>query len=948
MRFIKDINEYKLQLINEAFTISKKSIDVYVQAYSDKYDTFSDEIKTTVNKYIFKNILESSLKEKYTINGVLDKEGIKNEIKDLVENTSAEKIAENIKTASKELVEKSINEFIYLNILRILTIRKKKDEVLSDIDSTTAITLVPFFIKFFLTDNISKDELQSFFDSLKTLDYKSDYFRFLDFNKFKNVSYKLFKELYDFLILRVKGDEDRNDNYDFKTKSGSILSYSLIDYIGKETKENCPSWWPFESYAPFKPALKEYNLTDFVINNLNKSNLFKNSNNLTDDDIHHLTEIIGDKLTELSPLFKIARFVRLMPVFINKNKANGEVGEEVNLKSLFFNLKSKDLQNETAQVAETNYRKGNSEKNKDITRKALRCRNIEKILEESEDVLGSIVPTTPDTTLEEIDDINRKFGKNQGVEILWQDEDKLITQVNSYEANYILNGPGTKYPEQKRSDHCIAWRSSGQTYWNTYVGIEGPASGIEYRLQFYIYDFTREARKSNRWTIGISLGLSKRIIDGGCQDSKNVHINESELKNFFRQEEIPFFEVLNKIDPNDKGTKYEGMTLFEKHIAIKKKQIETNQKIKSGNLTIEEIEEVLAEGGDINAYGGVLIRKSINDFERIKYLISKGASVQYLFDEVDNIIKVNNFELLKFLINNGLDLSNYIISSDVVKNYDIFKIITDSWEQDFTSENISDDIFNNITDIRILFLLYNKGYDFKKAIGVDTPGKLRTTKFIDNNQDNYPVIKFLFDKVLPKYLSNNPYNIFPINIDVYHLFILNSYPINYQDSTCLFNFTKIYSNYKDNNNYKNNLDNILNSFITEKIIYKESCPTCNGYGVVKENKCPTCEGTGLSDKSNTYNSYLDKKGDLCYSSQYSKLLNDPYFSEKFFNVLVKLKTIGVEVDLDLFEVYLDTANDNDILKKKDILRKVFSLYSDDLQNKEWTDLFYQLQKLGLV
>jgi len=947
MRFIKKIEEYKLQLINEAFAISKKNIDSLIETYYDKYNSFSGEIITIVNKYIFKNMLESSLIKKYTINGVLDKEGFNQELKKIVDSTSSENIAENIKTASKEMVNKSINEFIYNNILKILTIRKRKDEVLSDIDSITTNILAPFFIKFYLTENISKDELQSFFDSLKTLDYKSDYFRFLDFNKFKNVSYKLFKELYDFLILRVKGDGDKNDNYDFKTKSGSILSYSLIDYIGKETKENCPSWWPFESSAPFKPAPKEYNLSDFVINILNKSNLFKDSNNLTDEDMHHLTEIIGDKLTELSPLIKIAKFVKLIPVFINKNKANGVEGEEVNLKSLFFNLKNKDLQNQTSQVAETNYRKGNSEKSKDITRKALRHRNIEKILEDSEDVLGSIVPTTPDTTLEEIDDINRKFGKKQGVEILWQDEDKLITQVNSYDANYILNGAGTKYPDQKRSDHCIAW-PNGKGYWDSYVGSDGPASGREYRLQFYIYDFTREARKSNKWTIGISLGLSKKLVSGGCQDSKNGYISDNELKNFFKQEDIPFFEVLDKVDPNDEGTKYEGMTLFEKHVAIKQKQIETNLKIKSGNLTIEEIEEVLAEGADINAYGGVLIRKSINDFERVKYLITKGASIQYLFDDVDNIIKARNFELLKFLINNGLDLSNYRISADVVKDYDIFKIITDSWKQDFTSENISDDIFNNITDIRILFLLYNKGYDFKKAIGVDTPGKLRTTKFIDNNQDNYPVIKFLFDKVLPKYSSNNPYNIFPINIDVYHLFILNGYPINYQDSTCLFNFTKIYSNYKDNNKYKDNLDNILNSFITEEIIYKESCTTCDGYGVVKQNKCSTCEGTGLSDKLNKYKSYLDKNGNLFISSPYSKLLHDPQFSEKFFNVLVKLKTIGVNIDIDLFEEYIDILDEDDILKKKDILRKVFSLYSDDLKDKNYSDLLSQLQKLGLV
>ena len=62
----------------------------------------------------------------------------------------------------------------------------------------------------------------------------------------------------------------------------------------------------------------------------------------------------------------------------------------------------------------------------------------------------------------------------------------------------------------------------------------------------------------------------------------------------------------------------------------------------------------------------------------------------------------------------------------------------------------------------------------------------------------------------------------------------------------------------------------------------------------------------------------------------------------------KLKTIGVDVDIELFQDYLDTLDENDILKKKDILKKLFSLYSKALEDKDYTDLLLQLQKLGLV
>ena len=262
----------------------------------------------------------------------------------------------------------------------------------------------------------------------------------------------------------------------------------------------------------------------------------------------------------------------------------------------------------------------------------------------------------------------------------------------------------------------------------------------------------------------------------------------------------------------------------------------------------------------------------------------------------------------------------------MVKNYDIFKLITDNWKHRFTIQNISSEVFDNITDIRILFLLYNKDYDFKKALEMDVNGESRKSSFISNNQNNYPIVKYLLDNIFPKYNSENNFNIFPSNINVYHLFILHGFPLNYQDSVCLYNIARAYLK---NNTLKNDLDSILNSFMTKTITYKKSCSACNGYGSVKENICNICEGTGLSNELATFNSYIDKSNNLVASVPYNRLLEDTYFSDKLFNTIVMLKTTGIDVDIDIFEDYLELASYNDVLKHKSQLIKVFNLYRDN-------------------
>jgi len=893
--------------------------------------TYAQNLKLK-NKMIIKNykkfILNEALaiRKKDTIDPIinlyLNNKDINKDISEIINKDAEERILKEPSLDKESAYKKSFQSYI-IKILKTLSLRIKKDgQILIDISLELFNELAPIFIDLNMKESFSIEDLTSIYSALEGLQFDKKYIdTFLILKNYSNdiLSKKeLINLLVNFKDLFVSGKE-LNININNK-------SIPLVNYIGKDE----PVWWPYNN-APLEEPLEEWGLIKFIGN-------IKNF----EGDRRDMSEIISDRIRDVKSMGSIVYFTNnIIPEkFIVANKESPDYGREIDLKKIIYTQNDEGAKEKIqflsplVQQAEKSVR--------DIIYNKIRTkRNVKQILDFVEISLTTGVPSDMSPIITRIEEINRKIGKSNGVDIIYESEDytTIIVEVKTYQANSMLNGRKPK-GELTLSQHCIANNSSN---WESYVGSDGPNyNNRKYTLQFYIYDLNQ--RGSNQWVIGISINKDNISACHTYSDGAFMHLINDHLK----EENIPFFQILNKVDPNDEGTKYEGMTYLEKQLSIKQKQIELNKKISSGDISIAEIEEALAEGANINAYNGLLIKKSIDNFERIKFLVSKGAAVQYLFDEVDKIINSKNFELLKFLINNGLDLSSYKISYDVVKNYDIFKIITDSWKHGFSEENIPTDVFEKITDLRIIFLLHKNGYNFKKAIGFDTPGSERTAKFMENNQDNYPVIKFLFDIILPKYSSNKSYHIFPINIDVYHLFILNGYPLNYLDSICLYNLVKAYNINNTNNKFKDNLDNILNSFITEKITYKESCPTCKGYGVIEENLCPTCEGTGLSDKLNTYKSSLDTEGNLCHSTPYSKFLKNPYFSEKFFNVLVKLKTVGVNVDLDYFDEYLDLLDEDDILKKKDILIKVFSLYSDDLQSGDWKELLLRLQKLGLV
>jgi hypothetical protein len=846
------IKNYKKFIINEALAIRKKdTIDPIIELYLK-------------DKEINKDVLE------------------------IINKDSADRILKEPDLDKNSAYKKSFQSYI-IKILKTLSLRIKKDgQILIDTSLELFNKLAPIFIDLNMKKRtFSLEELTSLYSVLEGLQFDKKYIDVLNIligyynldNKYIN-SEQIISTFVIFKNLFVSGNE-LNININNK-------SFPLVNYIGK----NEPVWWPYNN-SPLEKPLEEWGLINYI----------GNINNF-EGDARSMAEIISDRVRDIKSMYSIVYFTdNIIPEkFVVSNKESSDYGKTIDLQQSIYTENNLSIK-QKIQFLSPLVQNANKNIRDIIYRKIRTYRKTTDIINFIEASLNSTIPTDISPIITIIEEINRKLGKSNGIEILYENNDYtvLIVEVKTFEANKMLNGPKPK-GELTLSKHCIAEEAYN---WNSYVGSEGPnGRNREYTLQFYIYDLNQIG--SNDWVIGISMNKNKVSACHTYSDGPFMDL----LDNHLKQENIPFYEILNKIDPNDNGTKYEGMTLLEKKLFIKQKQIEINLKIKTGNLTISEIEEALEEGANINAYDGILIKNSINDFEKMKYLISKGASVQYLFDSLDNIIKNNNFELLKFLIKNNLNVSKYVISEELVKRYYVFKVILDTWgDVKLTNDNISITVFNTITDIRVISLIQSKGFNIKEAIGVDLDFNARDSDFITNNQDNYPIIKFLFDKNILKYNPNNYFNIFPFNIDVYNLFILNGYPINYQDSTVLYNFAKIYKkgSFKDKkfNDIKIELDNILDLYLSENLIYRKDCHKCNGYGIVGIDMCSNCGGKGLTNQLGNYKTYIEKKGDISSGSCFVDLFTDEYFCDKFINVLIKLHNNNVDVS-ELFETGLST------------------------------------------
>jgi ankyrin repeat protein len=217
--------------------------------------------------------------------------------------------------------------------------------------------------------------------------------------------------------------------------------------------------------------------------------------------------------------------------------------------------------------------------------------------------------------IKKIDEVNTRFGPQNGAKLIYNNDAYLVIEVYSYVANRVLNGHTT---------HCIA---RSQSYWDNYL------EGVN--KQYYVYNFNLGPTEPMS-----VIGLTIRP-DGTYADLKNK-LNDS----------VPNFKELMK---NWKIPMDLLAPPTAEEVAEKRKRIEASKKIIQSELSFEELQECLENGADPNARGGKPLKNAIesNDKESVKLLLQKGASPNIGEGVEAPISFASDLDMIKILVNGG-------------------------------------------------------------------------------------------------------------------------------------------------------------------------------------------------------------------------------------------------------------------------------------------------------
>ena len=239
--------------------------------------------------------------------------------------------------------------------------------------------------------------------------------------------------------------------------------------------------------------------------------------------------------------------------------------------------------------------------------------------------------------MQKIDEVNTKFGAQNGAKIVYDKEGYLVIEVLTYIANRELNG---------HTSHCIA---RSQSYWDNYLE--------DYNKQYYIYNFNLEPTNAKS-VIGITIKPSGDIRAAHDKLDSSVSAN---FKTIMKDFGIPF-EVFAPMSKEEQE--------------IKRKRILASKKIVEPNIDVESATEALENGADPNAKGGLPLKNAVksDNFELVNLLLQRGAMPNIVdSSSTDTAIShAKNLDMVKLLVSKGATLNtnvfrNVATSSEAVE-----------------------------------------------------------------------------------------------------------------------------------------------------------------------------------------------------------------------------------------------------------------------------------------
>jgi ankyrin repeat protein len=259
-------------------------------------------------------------------------------------------------------------------------------------------------------------------------------------------------------------------------------------------------------------------------------------------------------------------------------------------------------------------------------------KSLDQIIDAAVNYIKSVNNNQFSKFIKKIDEVNGKFGQQNGARIVYDQDGYLVIEVYSFIANRELNG---------HTSHCIA-RSGG--YWDSYLE--------DYNKQYYVYNFNLDPTDPNS-VIGMTIKPDGTLKAAHNRPDSSV---QGKFKEMMKEWKIPF-EL------------FTPMTREE--IEIKKKRIEASKKIIDPNLTFEVAEKSLQDGADPNARGGLPLKNAVkaNNKELVQLLLQKGA-MPNITDQNSSDTAISNaedLEMIKILVNAGASLNSSVfrkVSSD--------------------------------------------------------------------------------------------------------------------------------------------------------------------------------------------------------------------------------------------------------------------------------------------
>jgi len=227
--------------------------------------------------------------------------------------------------------------------------------------------------------------------------------------------------------------------------------------------------------------------------------------------------------------------------------------------------------------------------------------------------------------MQKIDEVNTKFGPQNGAKIVYDKDGYLVIEVFTYIANRELNG---------HTSHCIA-RSQG--YWDNYLQ--------EYNKQYYVYNFNLDPTDS-RSVIGMTIKPNGDI--SAAHDKLDASVKSS-FRTIMKDWGLPM-DVFGPMSKEEQE--------------IKRKRILASRKIVETNISIEEAQEALENGADPNSRGGLPLKNAVksNNKELVSILLKRGAMPNITDgSSADTAVSyAKDLEMVKLLVSHGATLNSSV------------------------------------------------------------------------------------------------------------------------------------------------------------------------------------------------------------------------------------------------------------------------------------------------